>query len=232
MTNYRPISLLTVFSKVFEKAMHSRLTQHLHTNNILVTEQHGFRNGISTENATFKLTDSVFTSINQKMHVGGIFCDLTKAFDCVKHEIFLAKLHFYGIRGVTADWFKSYFTNRRQKVEIKSCNATENVFSDWGTLKNGVPQGSILGPLLFIIYINDLPRKINSISKPILFADDTSVIIYNRNLEDLCTVANLVLTRMIEWFTANKFVLNLDSFIHKTNIMKFITKNSPLCITY
>jgi hypothetical protein len=75
------------------------------------------------------------------MHVGGIFCDLSKAFDCVNHEILLAKLHFCGIRGVTADWFKSYLTNIRQKVEIKSCNAIQNVFSDWGTVKHGVPQG-------------------------------------------------------------------------------------------
>jgi hypothetical protein len=131
--------------------------------------QHGFRKGISTENATFRPTDSVFTSINQKMHVGGIFCDLAKAFDCVNHEILLAALRFYGIRGVTEDWFKSYLTNRRQKVEIKSRNATQNVFSDLGTLKHGAPQGSILGPLLFTIHINDLPRNINSISKPILF---------------------------------------------------------------
>jgi hypothetical protein len=128
------------------------------------------------------------------VHVGGIFCDLAKAFDCVNHEILLTKLHFYGIRGVTADWFKSYLTNRRQKVEIKSRNATQNVFCDWGALK----QGPFLGSLLFIIYTNELPQKINSISKPIHFADDTSVIIYNRNLGDFCTVANLVLTRLIE----------------------------------
>jgi hypothetical protein len=170
-----------------------------------------------------KESSVLVTSINQKMHVGGIFCDLAKAFGCVNHVILLAKLHFYGIRGVTADWFKFYLTNRRQKVEIKPHIATQNVFCDWGTLIHwSFPR---INSRAFIIYVNNLPRKINSISKPILFADDTSVIIYNRNLGDFCTVANLVLSCMIEWFTANNLVLNLD----KTNIMKFITNNLPHC---
>jgi hypothetical protein len=108
----------------------------------LVPEQHGFRKGISTEKAAFKLTDSVFKSLNQKINVGGIFCDLTKAFDCVNHEILLSKLHCYGIQGVMADWFRYYLTNRQQKVKIRSPNSTKNFFSDWGTMKHGVPQGS------------------------------------------------------------------------------------------
>ena len=142
------------------------------------------------------------------MDVRGIFCGLVKAFDCVNHEILSVKLHFYEIQGISEDWFRSCLTNRRQQVEVTSPNSTQNFFPDWGTLKYGVSQGSVLGPLFFIIYTNDLPLRIHSVPEPILFADDTSVIISSRNFEDHCLVPNLV--------------LNLD----KTTIMKFTTKNS------
>jgi hypothetical protein len=97
MKNYRAISLLIDFSKVFEKVMDSRLSQHLHTNNIQVTEQYRVRKGISTENAAFRITDCVLKSINQYTQVAGVFCGLAKAFDCINHEILITKLHFYGI---------------------------------------------------------------------------------------------------------------------------------------
>ena len=100
ISNYRPISLLPTFSKIFEKAMYSRLNQHLYANNILVPKQYALRKGMSTEVAAFSLTDSILKSLNQKLHVGGIFYDLSKVFDCVNHEILLTKLHFYGIRGI------------------------------------------------------------------------------------------------------------------------------------
>ena len=123
----------------------------------------------------------------------------------------------------------SYLTNRRQKVEVKSHNATQNFFSDWGTLKIGVPQGSILRPLLFIIWINDLHLRISSISEPVLFADDTSVIMSSRNFEDFCSMSNLDLSHMIKWFAAKTLVLNLEK--NKYNEIynrQFIT----FCTTY
>ena len=170
---------------------------------------------MSTEDTAFRLTNNVLGSLNQKLHVGGIFCDISKAFDCVNHEILLAKVHFYGIQEITIDWFRSYLTNRKQNVEIKSPTTNRNFISDWGTLKHQVPQGSILGPLLFLVYINDLPSKINSLALRTLFADDTSVIISNRNLEDFSTTAHLVLFHLIEWFSANRLVLNLEKNQYK-----------------
>jgi len=106
-------------------------------------------------------------------------------------------------RGVSEDWFRSYLVNCRQRVQVKLPNTAENLLSDWGTMTNGVPQGSILWPLMFVIYTNYLPLRINSVSETILFADNTSVIIAGRNLGDFCSVSNLVLSHMIKWFAAN-----------------------------
>jgi hypothetical protein len=151
------------------------------------------------------------------------FCGLSKVFNCVNHEILLMKSHFYGIQRVTIDWFRFYLT--RQKVEIKSLSSTKDFFSDWGILKHAVPQGSIPGPSLFFVYINNLPLRINSFAEPILFADDTSVIISNGTFRYLSPTSNLVISRMIEWFAANKLFLKLE----KTNIMKSVTRNLPHC---
>jgi hypothetical protein len=116
VTNSWPISLFPVFCKVLQMVMYSRVSHHMHSNNIFVPEQFDFRQGISTLNAAFLLTGSIFKSANQKM-LGGIFCDLAEAFDYVNHKILLAELHFYGIQGTVSNWFTSYLTDREQKTE-------------------------------------------------------------------------------------------------------------------
>jgi hypothetical protein len=141
MSNCRPISLLPAFSKVIKSVMHNRISHYFKANNILVSEQFGFRKGISTENAAFKLTDCILKSLNQKMHVGGIFCDLAKAVDCINHEMLLTKFHYFGIKGSTANLLKSYLKDRKQKIQIKSSYTTQSTYSNWGTIKHGIPQG-------------------------------------------------------------------------------------------
>jgi hypothetical protein len=137
-------------SKVFEKVICARLYQHLNNHNILVNEQFGFRAQSSTEKATFILINEILEALNSKKLVGGIFCDLEKAFDSVNHDILLCKLEFYSIRGLFYNLLKSYLTDRYQRVLIGGVSSNHSSSSAWGKIKHGVPQGSILGPLLFL----------------------------------------------------------------------------------
>jgi hypothetical protein len=146
--NYRPVSLLTSFPKIFEKVIQVRLSEHVINNNIYCMNQYGFRSNSSTNKAIFTLLNDILLALNNKSFVGGIFCDLEKAFDCVDYDILFKKLEFYGIVGSASALMKSYLKDRYQRVLIEDNSIHGNITPNWGKIKHSVPQGSILGPLL------------------------------------------------------------------------------------
>ena len=216
--NYRPVSILCMLSKVFEKVMYSRLSQFLDTYQILFEKQFGFRKQHSTYMALLTLIDKISKCVQNGDFVVGIYLDFSKAFDTVNHDILFRKLEWYGIRGIALDWFKSYLTGRTQFVTYNGVSSTPQ------TIKCGVPQGYILGPLLFLIYINDLANTCKT-SLPILFADDTNIFTTGKNQHELESNINDELCRISAWLKVNKLSLN----IKKTHYMIFTTKKLHTC---
>ena len=176
----------------------------LDTNNILYDKQFGFRKSHSTNHAIITLVDKVFRALDTGKFIVGVFLDLKKAFDTVDHTILLKKLHAYGIRDNHLDWFKSYLSNKTQYVTYN------NARSDIKTITHGVPQGSILGPLLFIIYVNDFFRA-SSLLFSILFADDTSVFIEGECYTGVINILNKELNSICLWLKSNKLTLNVKN---------------------
>ena len=213
ISNYRPISLLSCFSKIFEKVVSTRLINYLECHKILTASQYGFRKNLSTYMPLLDMYNKISKACDDNVYSVGIFVDLSKAFDTINHDILLHKLSYYGIRGIALDWFKSYLTNHMQYVSLN------DISSPHKAVTCSVPQGSVLGPLLFILYINDIVNC-SSVLHFILFADDTNLFYSDPDIVKLQDTVNNELIKLATWFRANRLSLN----INKTNFIVFGTK--------
>ena len=208
--NYRPISILSFFSKIYEKVMANFLTNFLDANDLLYNSQFGFRHNHSTSHAIITLIEKISRVLDTGKIVCGIFIDFRKAFDVIPHKTLLKKLYAYGIRGEIYNWFKSYLSDRSQFVQY------QNSKSGTKPITHGVPQGSILGPLLFILYINDFSNA-SELLFSILFADDTSVFIEGYEYDKMVEILNKEMKKIDTWLECNGLVINTD----KTHYMVF-----------
>ena len=210
VSNYRPISLLSNINKILEKLVYSRLYKFLSDKNCFYNYQFGFRAKHSVNHALIDITENIRHALDNKKFACGVFVDFQKAFDTVNHGILIEKLKYYGVRGVANSWFKSYLTSRSQFVSLSGFN------SEAKHLQHGVPQGSVLGPLLFLIFINDLHKCIRY-SKVYHFADDTNLLNASSNPKCLQKQLNIDLKLLYKWLLANKISLNCS----KTEIIFF-----------
>ena len=209
--NYRPISVLPIVARLFEKIIHNQLYDYIMGR--LYKYQSGFRPKHSTETAVLNALNRWFLNIYQGKYNLVVFLDLRKAFDTVNHEILLKKLEHYGVHGTELKWFTSYLRDRKQYTVVGA------IKSQLGSISHGVPQGSCLGPLLFLVYINDLPYCINNgISE--LYADDTGLSASGKKVHDVEKLINLALDKVYNWLLANKLSINVE----KTKCIIFATE--------
>ena len=207
-SNYRPVSILPVCSKLLEKIVHKQLYKYITDNNIMYDGQSGFRKHHSTCTALIKTIDKWNDEIDVGKYVGAVFVDLSKAFDMVNHELLIEKLHTLGIKENENLWFKSYLTNRTQCVSVNDSVSTPNVIS------SGVPQGSILGPLLFLLFINDMQNNVLH-STVDMYADDTLVYVCHKDVNVIEKKLNEDLQNLSNWLVKNYMKVN----VNKTKIM-------------
>ena len=232
--NYRPISLLITISKVLEKIIYKRTYSFLEKNNILFQSQYGFRSRHSCSDAIVELVGEIIKNRENGLYTAGIFLDLSKAFDTLPHNILLNKMHKYGTRGSINAWFSSYLESRSQRVKCNVASSNATIYSMEKPMDIGTPQGSCLGPLLFLLYNNDLYLHLEY-TNVILFADDTTLYMGHRNLNYLRWCLEQDLSNINDWFLANKLTLNINKSCcvlfkkHKSSIALNIgINNNPL----
>ena len=213
ISNYRLISVLPSFPKILERLMYNCLYKYLKENNILYEKQFGFQSGYSTSDAIIQLVDKNFDSFEKEQFTIGVFIDQSEAFDTVDHSILLKKLKRYDVTDKNLAWFQSYLSNRKQYIEIG-----ENSKTDPKYVTCGISQGSLPAPLLFPVYVNDLPIA-SRLLGPIMFTNDTNLFFNHQNIKHLFIVVNNELVTIKDWFSANKLPLNVEkakySFFHK-----------------
>ena len=200
--NYRPVSVLPVLSQIFERVLQTRLIEFLENKKTLVPGQYGFRAGHSTAMAVLDMVERIRTAWNEGHSALGVFIDLKKAFDTVDHSLLLAKLEHYGVRGKALELITSYLEGRMQYVVYGGCESAR------GEISCGVPQGSVLGPLFFLLYVNDMGRACKELQL-VLFADDTNIFARDKDPKALFTKVNQGLQGLSAWFQCNKLTLNL-----------------------
>jgi len=221
LENYRPVTLNSSIAKIYEKCFYKRLIHFLDVNSIIAKEQHGFQKGKSTTGAVANALEEIVSALENKKKVAGLFLDLSKAFDCVDHNLLIEKLERYGVRGLPLDWCKTYLSKRKQcvRLEFEHNGGRESVDSPFLEVEFGVPQGSVMGPLFFLVYINNIVEHIKEREgencKPILYADDSNLIILANSMSDLEDRSNSILKDIIGFLKGLNLVVNPS----KTNAM-------------
>ena len=211
--NYRPISILPTASKILERAVHAQLYKFLKENVLLHPRQYGFQHSSSTVHALLKFCDNILENMDNSKVTGACYLDLKKAFDTVEHSILLKKIATHGVEEKSVGWFTSYLSNCSQRTSVGNFTSTPSYVSI------GVPQGSVLGPLLFLIYINDLPDILQN-TKSSLFADDTVVYTTAPSADHLSAALNEDLNNVRNWLVDNRLTLNIGKSKYRKSSIK------------